>query len=271
MPDFSKLKEDYEKAFDSKFYSFCEAYKMTPKVRTLYGFMRLASPFGIFPTADSQFYVKFISESDERSRNVHLGSEVEHEEFKWITPREALEEYKLGKLPLIQPQLLLILSMSFYNSAAELKQSLEYKDANLLTYTANKAQMINFEEIEEKEDRRKLIKYFFDKSDFRPDSEKENEMYIFKNTQAMEEFGLSDLSNGAGSVEEFHELIRNYTIAPFSQDFYNPGESVPFSLDRRSRQRLFSYKGKIIRAEISKSIHEENLVGGMGSLYQRMQ
>lgn len=65
--------------------------------------MRLASPFGIFPTADSQFYVKFISEGDERIQNFNLGKQEEHEDFKWVTPKEALEEYKQGKLPLFQP------------------------------------------------------------------------------------------------------------------------------------------------------------------------
>ena len=98
MPHF---KEMLDNRFKGDFAEFCKCKNYYPAIDKLCALFRLGGPVGFYPAQDTQFYIYFCD--DQLENNTIQLNKAEFTEFRWISIKDILNEYKAGQIPLAYP------------------------------------------------------------------------------------------------------------------------------------------------------------------------
>ena len=106
-------RREYLNKHASNFIEFCRANNLLPSIDKLFAFMRFGSPVGMFPAADTQFYMYFC---DYEPIETHLSlNQDEFTEYKWLAIDEAMSMYEHDQIPIFFPQMIILSTLKFMN------------------------------------------------------------------------------------------------------------------------------------------------------------
>eukprot|EP00347_Sterkiella_histriomuscorum_P003397 403364454 len=245
------LREEYIKKYKSNFLEFCKDKRIIPDLNQVYGYRRVASGVQMIPGIDNQFYIYF-AKADESVKKVDI-NKGEFTNAKWLNPKDALDKYYRGDLPMLVPQYLCLCHFNLIHNLSDFQNLAQnVYDSNLISYSSIQISVKNLDKLP-KDFRQKAVKEFCNEHDLK--SDKDRNMTVFANPNYAKL--CERMASQKSSFKELADQYEGIMIGTMSGDFYDQNDGYPILSRKSSRRRMYMTKNwEVIRFEVTSDILE---------------